>query len=242
MRVGGIRSGKNLLFYNMRNTYWILIIFLLNVCWLPAQTIFFEGQTFEVSHVKAAVVSWNGADVLRLERDLTSLPFGQGLVDEPTFVKLRGLNMQHGTVEVKVLSRLLPDAPSFARGFIGLAFRINEDNTEYESIYIRPANGRADDQIRRNHAVQYYSYPDYKFDRLRKEFPERYETYADIGLDEWITMRIEFQDNSARLFLNNQAYPSFIVNDMLGTSGTGSVGLWVEIGTEGFFRDLIIRD
>jgi hypothetical protein len=242
MRVGGIRSGRISYVCNMKNTPWILAALLFNICSLPAQTIFFEGQTFEVSHVKAAVVMLNGADVLRLERDLTSLPFGRGLVDEPTFLKLSGLNMQNGTVEVKVLSRLLPDAPPFARGFIGVAFRVNEDNTEYESIYIRPANGRADDQIRRNHAVQYYSYPDYKFDRLRKEYPERYETYADIGLDEWITMRIEFRDKSARLFLNNQSHPSFIVNDMLGTTGPGSVGLWVEIGTEGYFKDLIIRD
>lgn len=97
-------------------------------------------------------------------------------VDEPTVVKLSGLDIENATVEVKILSRLLLEAPAFARGFIGLAFRISPDNSPYKSIYIRPTNGRADDQVRRNQSVQYYAYPDYKFDRLRKEFPELYET------------------------------------------------------------------
>lgn len=204
-----------------------------------AQTIRFEGKEFEISHVKASVVRLNGEEVLRLERDLENFPIEKG-VDEPTFVKLTDLDMENGTVEVKVLSRLLPGAPAFARGFIGLAFRISPDNSAYESIYIRPTNGRAEDQVRRNHSVQYYAYPDYKFDRLRKDFPEMFETYADMGLDEWITMRIEFRDKSARLFLNEQEQPAFLVKEMLGASIRGSIGLWVEVGTEGYFKDLRI--
>lgn len=209
-----------------------------------AQTLRFEGKDFEISHVKASVVQLNGEEVLRLERDLESLPFDPermgATVDEPTFVKLKGLNLENGMVEVKVLSRLLPEAPEFARGFIGLAFRINEDNSAFESIYLRPTNGRADDQFRRNHTVQYFAYPDYKFDRLRSESKGEFETYADIGLDEWITLRIDFSGKSAKLYLNDQKSPAFIVKEMLGTTSSGSVGLWVEIGTEGYFKDFKI--
>jgi hypothetical protein len=209
-----------------------------------AQTFDFEGKEFEISHVKASVVKLKGEEVLRIERDLESLPFDPErmgeTVDEPTFLKLKGVNLENGIVEVKVLSRLLPNAPAYARGFIGLAFRINEDNTAYESIYLRPTNGRAEDQFRRNHSVQYYAYPDYKFDRLRAESKGEYETYADMGLDEWITVRIEFSGNSAKLYLNDQKSPAFLVNEMLGSTTSGSIGLWVEIGTEGFFKDLKI--
>lgn len=182
---------------------------------LEAQTIRFEGKEFSVTHVKASVVQLDGEQVLRVVRDMDSFPFEKG-VDEPTFAKLTDLNLENGSVEVKVLSRLLPNAPAFARGFIGLAYRINADNSAYESIYIRPTNGRAEDKIRRNHSVQYYAYPEYKFDRLRKEFPEQFETYADMGLDEWITMRIEFDGKSAKLFLNGQEQPAFLVKEMLG--------------------------
>lgn len=51
-----------------------------------------------------------------------------------------------------MLSRLLPDNPDFARGFIGIAFRINEDNSQFESFYMRPMNGRIDDPTRRSRA------------------------------------------------------------------------------------------
>jgi hypothetical protein len=210
-----------------------------------AQTIHFEGKEFEISHVKASVVKLEGEEVLRIERDLESLPFDPermgATVDEPTFLKLKNVNLENGIVEVKVLSRLLPNAPAFARGFIGLAFRINEDNTAYESIYLRPTNGRAEDQFRRNHTVQYYVYPDYKFDRLRAESKGEYETYADMGLDEWITVRIEFSGKSAKLYLNDQKSPAFLINKMLGTTISGSIGLWVDIGTEGYFKELKIR-
>jgi hypothetical protein len=162
-------------------------------------------------------------------------------VDEPTFMKIKGTDFKDGEIEVKVLSRLLANAPEFARGFIGIAFRINEDNTKFESIYIRPANGRVAQQVRRNHSTQYFSYPDYKFDRLRKESPEVYESYADMGLNEWIKLRITVRGTTAKLYLNGNTEPSLIVNDLKhGGSHSGSIGLWVETGTEGYFRDLRI--
>jgi hypothetical protein len=222
---------------NLKITLFILFSLIFGA---QAQTIRFEGKEFSLSHVKASEVQLNGEEVLRVVRDMDSFPFEKG-VDEPTFVKLTDLDLENGSVGVKVLSRLLPNAPAFSRGFIGLAYRINDDNSAYESIYIRPTNGRAEDQIRRNHSIQYYAYPEYKFDRLRKEFPEQFETYADMGLDEWITMRIEFDGKSAKLFLNGQEQPAFLVKEMLGSSKTGSIGLWVEVGTEGFFKELKIN-
>ncbi|TAE51949.1 MAG: hypothetical protein EAZ89_09325 [Bacteroidetes bacterium] len=176
-----------------------------------------------------------GKKALKVIKDATVIP-----VDEPTFVRIKDVELINGVIEVKVLSRLLPNAPPTARGFIGIAFRIDDKNETFESIYIRPTNGRANDQVRRNHSIQYFSYPDYKFDALRKTSPEKYESYADMGLDEWITMRIEIQGSEARLFLNDSKYPALIVNDLkLGDNPAGGgVGLWVEVGTEGYFRDL----
>lgn len=106
--------------------------------------------------------------------------------DEPTCARVNEVEFQNGIIDVKVYSQLLPDAPDFARGFIGVAFRINEDNSSFESLYIRPTNGRTSDPIRKNHAVQYFSYPDYKFDQLRETEPNVYEAAADIDLNEWI--------------------------------------------------------
>lgn len=211
----------------------MLLFGLLN---LKAQTIQFDNFTLTAVSVSMSKEKVMGKSALKAVKDSKVKEF-----DEPTFIKVNGVNFKNGTIEVKVLSRLLSDAPEFARGFIGIAFRINDSNTKYESIYIRPTNARADDQVRRNHTVQYYSYPDYKFDRLRKEAPEQYESYSDMEMNKWITMKIEVKGAKAKLFLNGNSQPSLIVNDLkLGADTSGDIGLWVDIGTEGYFSDLKI--
>lgn len=164
-------------------------------------------------------------------------------VDEPTFARLTDSDFKNGIIEVKVLSRLLEDAPDYARGFIGVAFRIDESNSKFECMYIRPTNGRAEEQVRRNHATQYFSYPDFKFDRLRKESPEKYESYADMGLNEWINIKIEVKDENAKLYVNGSEHPVLVVNDLKhGADASGAIGLWVDIGTEGYFTDVRIEN
>jgi hypothetical protein len=74
------------------------------------------------------------------------------------------------------------------QGFIGEAFRINAIDTVFEFIYLPPKVGRSDNQYFRNHTVQYYSYPNFKLDRLRKEADGMCETAAPVALNEWITI------------------------------------------------------
>jgi len=191
----------------------------------------------KATNVAMRATEISGQSVVIVTKDASITAF-----DEPTFVELVGSHFKNGVIEVKVMSKLLEDAPDFARGFIGVAFRINEDSSQFEGIYVRPTNGRADDQLRRNGTIQYFSYPDFKFDRLRRETPGKYESYVDIGLEEWISLKIEVKDEKARLYVNGNQQPSLIVNDLKhGTGSAGNVGFWVDIGTEGYFTDLKIR-
>lgn len=220
-----------------RFLYTILSCLFIGLTQLYAQTIKVESSTFEPVNVSTSIEKIRGKEAVKVVKDPAVKEF-----DEPTFVRIKDFDFKNGTIEVKVLSRLLKDAPEFARGFIGVAFRIDENNTKFESIYLRPTNARADEQVRRNHSIQYFSYPDHKFDRLRKEAPEKYESYADMALDEWITMKIEVDGTVAKLYLNNNEQPSLIVNDLkMGADESGAIGLWVDVGTEGFFIDLKVR-
>ena len=216
---------------------WIAFVALLlcNLS-LTAQTIRFNNYQLDAVGIYVSKEKIMGKDALRVVKDSTVKEN-----DEPTFARIKGINLQNGIIEVKVLSRLLKNAPEYARGFIGVAFRVNDSNTKFESIYIRPVNARVDDQVRRNHSVQYFSFPDFKFDRLRREAPERYESYADMEMNKWIIMRIEVKGSKAKLFINGSSQPCLIVNDLKhGPDASGSIGLWVETGTEGFFTDLKI--
>lgn len=210
-----------------------------------AETIMWEGRAFEAVNVKASIVTLRGEQVLRLERDLQAFPFDLSreveTVDDRHYLKLKGFEFTDGIFEVKVLSRVLQPPPMpRAQGFIGVDSRAQQDDSAWESIYLRPNAGRSDIQAMRNHTVQYFAYPGFKFADSRKEAPGLYETYADIGLDEWITMRIHVAGQKAELYLNDAKYPSFIVNALKGTSKRGTIGLYVDIGTEGFFKDFKI--
>jgi hypothetical protein len=76
----------------------------------------------------------------------------------PTGFKLVILNkteFRDGTIEIELTGEPSPTAKSTApRGFVGMAFRVNldaaKDVAKYECSYLRPTNGRADDQVRRN--------------------------------------------------------------------------------------------
>ncbi|HEV7331321.1 MAG TPA: hypothetical protein VGN63_09800 [Flavisolibacter sp.] len=204
---------------------------------LHAQKVELKGEHLQAVGVSMSLERMKGKKAVRVVKDTMVKEF-----DEPTFVKIKGIDFTSGTIEVKVLSRLLKSAPDYARGFIGVAFHINDSNSRFESIYLRPTNARADDQVRRNHSIQYFAYPEYKFQRLRKEAPERYEAYADMALDEWITMRIVVKGQQAKLYLNNSPQPSLVVNDLkLGSKAAGDIGLWVDVGTEGYFSGLKVR-
>lgn len=203
-----------------------------------AQSVSLGAADFQPVNVGASVARLGGREALRVVKDARVKEF-----DEPTFARLTGSHFGNGVIEVRVLSRLLKDAPDLARGFIGVAFRINGDNTKFESIYLRPTNARVENQLRRNRSIQYFSYPEFKFERLRKEAAGEYESYADMGLDEWIDVRIEVQGSQAKLFLNGGRQPALVVNDLKhGPDASGAVGLWVDVGTEGYFADLKVQD
>jgi hypothetical protein len=75
-------------------------------------------------------------------------------------VLLQGSSFHDGTIEVDVVGMPQANAPALARGFVGIAFRVPPGASRYDYVYIRPTNGRADDQERRNHSTQYASFPD----------------------------------------------------------------------------------
>ena len=149
--------------------------------------------------------------------------------------------VQDGTIDVWVAGEPGAGAGPAARGFVGLAFRVRPGGDKYEAFYLRPTNGRADDQIRRNHSLQYTSHPDHPWPRLRKEFPEKYESYTDLVRGEWTNMRIVVKVRSARLFINDSAQPSLIVNDLFLGEEAGGVAFWVGPGTVAHFAELSVN-
>jgi hypothetical protein len=160
--------------------------------------------------------------------------------DEDKLAVLEGVVFQDGEVEVWVSGDRREDAFDEARGFVGIAFRVSDDLSKFEAIYLRPTNARANDQLRRNHSIQYISYPDYPWHRLRSESPGRYESYADMEPGKWIKYRLVVKGTKASLYLNENSQPSLIVNDLKLSDSTGGVGLWIGPGTIAHFSEIKI--
>ena len=197
-------------------------------------------QDWQPVGVEAQIAQAAGRSALRvfLEPGRRRGTLGVDFGDEPTFV-LSPLAICDGVVEVDLLSRLLPDAPDYARGFVGIAYRVQEFAQAYESVYLRPLNGlRLNPPPPRNlRAVQYYAYPEWKFDRLREEEPEGgYEAPADIAPDEWMTFGVEL--DGPRIIARVNGREVFRLTHAKSEPREGRIGLWVDIGTDAYFSNL----
>jgi hypothetical protein len=96
---------------------------------LFAQTFKLDKKNLLPHQVSMSFEQLDRKKVLKLIKDSTVQS-----VDEPTFAKLKEVHFRNGVIEVKVFSRLLKNAPAYARGFIGIAFRIDDTNSKFESI------------------------------------------------------------------------------------------------------------
>lgn len=152
---------------------------------------------------------------------------------------VKGTDFKNGTIEVELAGDRRPESDTTNRGFVGIAFRIQrKDTLQFECIYLRPTNGRSSDQIRRNHATQYVSEPQWPWYRLRREFPGVYESYVDLVAGEWTKVKIVVKDRQAKLYVHDSPQPCLIINDIKHTPESGPVALWIGLGTDAYFRNL----
>ena len=190
-------------------------------------------ESIDLKGLKAEVVDYKGRKAIKLTE------LSNGSVDGSLCI-LKAEQIQDGAIELWVAGEPGPGAGADARGFVGLAFRVRPGAGKYEAFYLRPTNGRADDQLRRNHSVQYISHPDHHWQRLRTEFPGKYESYADLVPGEWTKMRVEIKGRRARLFVNGAAQPSLIVNDLVLGEEAGGIAIWIGPGTVAHFADFSV--
>lgn len=184
----------------------------------------------ELHGVDGQVVAYRGRRAVRLVENRNA----------STIAVLKGVTFKDGVIEAEVAGVPRAGANQGARGFIGIAFRVQNPET-YEAFYIRPTNGRADDQLRRNHATQYISEPEWPWHRLRKEDPGVYESYADLQPGVWTKMKIVVSGTKAQLYVNGAEQPCLIVNDLKHGEGSGAVALWIGSGTEAYFSNISLR-
>jgi hypothetical protein len=190
----------------------------------------------ELHYVKAEPTNYLGRQAVRIT-DVAPASVDDG----KRFAVIPGSSFRDGTIEIYMTGDTLATADPTARGFVGLAFRVSADRSHYECFYLRPTNGRADDQLRRNHSLQYISMPDFGWQKLRTDAPGVYESYADLVPAQWTQVKIHVEGNHAQLYVNGAPQPALIVNDLRLPPAAGAIALWVGPGTVANFSGLKIE-
>src|SRR5215510_12429114 len=114
--------------------FWALVVLTSPV---SSQTV---GQ-LTAHNVKLESVDYLGKRAVKITED-GQVPNGEA------YATVKGAVFHNGAIDVELAGRPAAGAGEGARGFVGVAFRLQGGQFEY--IYLRPTNGRADDQVRRN--------------------------------------------------------------------------------------------
>ena len=198
-------------------------------------SITFQDKSYVPVGASIGITELDGEQLIRVVK-----PEENTEPDVATYARLLGSDFHNGIIELDVRARLMHWADVDCRGFIGLVFRANESNDRFEGFYVRPRNGRScTEPQRRIHTMQYFSYPGYTFAYFRERGIADYEAKADIEMDEWIHLKVEVEGARARFYVNDMEAPALVVDKLFGgADARGGVGLYVDNGTEGNFKNL----
>jgi len=148
---------------------------------------------------------------------------------------LTGVEFSNGSIELDIKGKDV-----FQQSFVGIAFH-GADNKTFDAIYFRPFNFQSTDPVRKIHAVQYVSHPDYTWQLLREKQSSKYEKAvvpAPNG-NEWFHVKITIKYPQVTVFVNGSSEPSLII-EQLSNRKSGKIGLFAGNNSDGDFANLQI--
>jgi hypothetical protein len=127
------------------------------------------------------------------------------------------------------------------KSFIGIAFHGLNDST-YDAVYCRPFNFFAKDSVRKIHAIQYISHPQYTWKKLREEENGKFEKpiINPPNPNGWFTLKLVLDGKTVKAYINNNKEPSLIV-EKLNAITKGKVGIFVGDDSGGDFKSIKIK-
>lgn len=156
-------------------------------------------------------------------------------VDNSGLAWIDGLMFGDGVIELDIKGKDV-----LQKSFVGIAFHGVDDKT-YDAVYFRPFNFNAADPIRKIHAVQYISVPEFDWEKLRREQNGKYEKAVLSAPDpnEWFHAKIIVRFPTITVYVNGNKEPSLTI-DQLNNRKSGKIGLWVGDGSDGNFANFTI--
>jgi hypothetical protein len=187
-------------------------------------------KTWSVLNAEVSTASEKGTSVVRLK---PKGPVGPG--SNIGLALVEGVEFTEGALEIDLKGNGEREA-----SFLGVAFGVASEKS-FEAVYFRPFNFRKQDRVFRGRAVQYVAWPQYTWEKLRKDKPGRYESAVKPIPDPsgWFHARVEVTKKQVRVWVEDAKDPCLVV-DRLASREKGKVGLLVD-SKESAFRNFKIR-
>ena len=149
---------------------------------------------------------------------------------------LKEIEFDKGLIEVELKGENNP-----GKSFIGIAFNI-QNNETYEVVYFRPFNFVAEEQIRKDHMVQYIFHPEFTWRKLRDERTGEFEDEIPIppNPDGWFLAKIKITSEKIEVYVDELPEPVLSI-DRLTAPKSKKIGIWTGFGSSGRFRNLILK-
>jgi hypothetical protein len=139
---------------------------------------------------------------------------------------VKDFEMRDGVVDVDVMT------PA-NRGFLGIQFRITDDGSSAEEVYLRPHKSGLPDAMQYTPILntganwQIYNGPGFT-------------GTVDIPRNVWFHLRLEVKGAQANLYVKDMSKPALAMNDLKSGIQRGQVALWVLQG-ETYFSNFEVR-
>ena len=202
---------------------------------LPCSLFGQTQQTIELANL------YKSAKLKVVNRDIEIVSSDTGAYLKVSESKKEGIvwlpfkDFNNGTIEIEMRGKDV-----FQRSFIGIAFH-GIDDTNYDAVYCRPFNFFATDSVRRIHAVQYISQPNFTWEKLRKERNAVFEKEIinPPNPNDWFTMKLVVNNTTVKAYINNASQASLIVKKLNNTT-SGKIGLFTADSSGGDFKTIKI--
>ena len=158
-----------------------------------------------------------------------------------TLAVIDNSEFSQGVIELDIAGEVNHKGSADARGFVGVAFHIQPEATQYEAIYLRMTNGTLNTPIppepRNLRAIQYIAHPNFHFDVSRKDAPMVFEKAAPVKPKQWFHYKLEITQDRAQAYIDG-----VLVLDvpLKLEKHSGKIGLFVDDGSAGYFANIRI--
>ncbi len=197
-------------------------------------TVFAQDMAIDLSR------KYNGNSIKAHNREIKLSEEGNGAVEMDArpgdgLGLIEGVIFTKGILEIEIKGENNP-----GRSFVGIAFNIQNDST-FEAVYFRPFNFVAEEQIRKDHMLQYIHHPEYTWKKLRESRTGEFENEIKTppNPDDWFRVRLEIEDTRVRAYVNGSETASLEV-ERLTSHKSDQIGLWTGFNSAGKFRNLKI--